>query len=152
MDTVYKSEQIAIISNRLNISKTSVENVINEYIGYLKQKIDSGNTVKFLNICFIQVEGNCDRKLETLAYISYELGQKLKLGREVVWRILTSFEEMIITDIKKFYSYNIRGLLNITVIEDYKERLKVRITKSTIYNNKPVRIFTLGTFKRKIEV
>lgn len=133
MDTIFKSDQIYILSDRLGLSQKSVKSVLDNYINRLIEKAKSGKPVKFLNICYII---NSDSKLfnynETLAYISSEISKDVKLGKDVVFRILSEFSVFIADDLKKFYSYTIRGLVSIS-LEEYKTgvyKVRIRTSKS----------------------
>ena len=152
METVYKDEQVSQLSRYLNIPKSTVKDVLNTYIQYLKNKLDSGETVKFLNVCYLRVGGKDENNHETLAYISNELGKCLDVSQVVVHRILTTYEEFLIRDLKKLYSYSIRGLIRIRLTKNQYGDYKVRTKKSTAYNGKDVYVTTTGYFKRKAEV
>ena len=152
MEVVYRDTQIEQIANKLGITKTSVESVWLEYVDRLKSKIAEGKTIKFLNICYLRVNGDEDKTHETLAYISTEIGNKLSISGTVVYRILTTFEELLIKDLQRFYSYSIRGLIRIRLEKNSKGDYKVRIKKSTVYNGYDVYVLTLGSFKRKVEM
>lgn len=150
MLTVYRDEQVDVIRSKLRLPKSQVEKVLVGYVAYLKREIEKGRTVKFLNICYLRVGDGTDKSKETLAYISNELARELSYGKESVYAILNSFEETIISDVSRFYTYTIRGLVKIT-LSDYMNTLKVRVKKSTVYNNERVRVITIGSFKRKVE-
>lgn len=152
METVYKDTQISQVSNHLNIPKTTVYEIFTTYVDYLKEKIDNGETVKFLDVCYLRVNGKDEQVHETLAYISHELADKLKLSQVVVYRVLTTYSEFLIRDLKKLNSYSIRGLIRIKLERNYKGEYKVRTRKSTIYNGKDVYVTTTNFFKRKVEV
>ena len=154
-EVVYKDTQIKQLAEKLNIPKTTVESIWNGYTGYLKDKIESGESIKFLNVCYLRVN-SCELKkgegyYETLAYISHELADTLGLSNILVYRVLTLFEECLISDLQKFYSYSIRGICRIR-LERYGGKYRVRIKKSTKYNAEDVYVSTIGTFKRKVEV
>lgn len=152
MEIVYKDEQVSQLSNYLDLPKTTVRDVLNSYIQYLRDKLDSGETIKFLNVCYLRVMGKGESNHETLAYISNELGKQLKVSQVVVHRILTTYEEFLIRDLRKLYSYSIRGLIKIRLVQNQYGDYKVRTKKSTAYNGKPVYVTTTGYFKRKAEV
>lgn len=152
METIYRDVQVAQLSRKLNIPKSTVSEILNEYVGYLKGKLDNGETVKFLNICYLRVAGKEEKERETLAYVSTEIGRKVNVGSVVVLRVLTSFEEYLISDLQRFYSYSIRGLIRIKLEKNHKGEYKVRTKKSTVYNGKDVYVTTLGSFKRKAEI
>lgn len=152
LETVYKDAQISQVSNHLNIPKTTVNQIFSSYVEYLKNKIDNGETVKFLDICYLRVEGKDEQIHETLAYISHELADDLKLSQVLVYRVLTTYGEFLIRDLKKLNSYSIRGLLRIKLEKNYKGEYKVRTKKSTVYNGKDVYVTTTNFFKRKAEV
>lgn len=152
METVFKTEQVFILSERLGLSQKDVKKVLDCYINRLIGKLKNGETVKFLNICYLVSENNRGNKYqETLAFISNEIGSETRLGKELVFRILSEFSNFIVTDLKKFYSYTIRGLVNIS-LEEYKKGVyKVRVRKSKSLREIGVRVVTINSFKRKVE-
>ena len=152
VETVYKDAQISQVSKHLNIPKTTVYQIFTAYVDYLKGKIDKGETVKFLDVCYLRVNGKDEQVHETLAYISHELADSLKLSHVVVYRVLTTYSEFLIRDLKKLNSYSIRGLIRIKLEKNYKGEYKVRTKKSTVYNGKDVYVTTTNFFKRKAEV
>ena len=132
MDTVFKTDQINILSSRLGVNKSDVRLVLDNYISRLVSKLENGETIKFLNICYLVNEEQGKNKYhETLAYISNEIGNSTKLGKELVFRILSEFSELIADDVKKFYSYTVWGLLNISCCEYTPGQYKVRIRKAS---------------------
>lgn len=153
MDTVFKSEQVYLLSKGLGVTKKDVKLVLDTYVNRLIKKIEDGETVKFLNICYLvnEEKGKSDYQ-ETLAYVSNEIGEETKLGKELVFRILSDFERAIVRDVRNFYTYTIRGLLNISCCE-YKEGVyKVRVRKATKYDCRGIRVVTINSFKRKVEL
>lgn len=153
-EVVYKDVQMEQLSRRLGIPKVQVTNIWNEYINRLSSKIDAGETVKFLNVCYLRVNSKELKKgegyQETLAYISHEIADKLGYSQVTVFRVLTSFEEYLILDLQNSYSYSIRGICRIR-LERYGGSYRVRIKKSTKYNSMDVYVSTISTFKRKVE-
>lgn len=150
-DIIYRDEQVCQIAKKLNIPKSTVTDIWKEYVYYLQERIREGHTVKFLNVCYMVVDKKDDELHETLAYISKEIGDILSVSDSMVYRVLTSFEEYLIHDLRNFYSYCIRGLVRIR-LEKFKEgTYHVRLSKSKIYNGN-VRVVTLGSFKRKVEL
>jgi len=125
--------------------------VLTAYINYLQTKIAEGKTVKFLNICYIRVYGCKEETHETLAYISYEIGKEVGQSQNVVYRILSTYEESIISDIKSMFAYSIKGIVRLRLEKDYHGNLRVRAKKSTIYDGYDIRVITTGSFKRKAE-
>lgn len=152
MNNVYKQDQIYSISKATGLTKTDVKKVLDFYISRVRNKALDGETVKFLNICYLS-SGNSRKYHETKSYISTEIGEQLKLSRELVYRVLSEYESIIIDDLlKKSYSYTIHGLLNISIVEYSKNNYKVRIRKSESLANCNIRVLTLNFFKRKVEV
>ena len=148
LDILYREEQIYKISKRLNINKVDVNLIIKNYSSYLQEKLNVGETIKILNICYIKnVQEESDFKLETLGYIATEIADNTNMGRETVLRVLSTLEECIIQDIKNGKGYSLRGLVRIRCTDG-----KVRIKKSTKYNGKPVYVVTLNSFRRKVEL
>ena len=152
MEIVYKDAQISQVSNHLSIPKTTVNQIFSTYVDYLKGKINNGETVKFLDVCYLRVDGKDEQIHETLAYISHELADMLKLSQVMVYRVLTTYSEFLIRDLKKLNSYSIRGLLRIKLEKNYKGEYRVRTRKSTVYNGRDVYVTTTNFFKRKAEV
>lgn len=152
METVFKDTQITQISKHLNIPKTVVYSVLTTYINYLKEKIDNGESIKFLNVCYLRVNGKEENTFETLAYISNKIGIIVGQQQPVVYRILSTFEEFLIKDLRKLNSYSIRGLIRIRLEKNYLGEWKVRTKKSTVYNGLDIYVTTLPSFKRKAEV
>lgn len=151
-EVVYKDTQITQVSNYLGISKVSVDKVLTYYVDYLKEKLEKGETIKFLNICYLRVNGKQETMHETLAYVSDEIGSILGISQVVVLRILSTYEEILIKDLKKLYAYSIRGLIRIRLEKNYKGEFKVRTKKSTVYNGKDIYVTTTNSFKRKVEI
>ena len=151
-DVLYRDEQLSQLSKRLNIPKTTVLDIWNSYLNYLWDRIYEGFTVKFLNVCYIRVDGRDIKEHETLAYISTEISYMLNISKDIVFRVLSSFEEYLIENLRKYYGYCIKGLVRIRYekVEDGYRR--VRAKKSTIYNGLDVTVIMLGSFKRKVEM
>lgn len=152
METIFKDVQVAQISQHLGISKKLVNEVITNYVMYLREKLESGETVKFLNVCYLRYDGKDLDVYETLAYISHKIADNLGTTQSVVYRVLTSFEDFMIKDLQNMNPYTIRGLVRIRLEKNVKGELKVRIKKSTTYNNWVIHITTLPSFKRRAEV
>lgn len=153
MNVISKYDQAELISKKLNISKSDVKLIIGNYTAYLQERINKGETVKVLNICYIknmQDKNNTCR--ETLAYICGELSKMTGMGSVTILRVLTTLEEFIIKDIKNDNSYSIRGLIRVRYEKDDNGIGKVHIKKSVRYNGDSVRIVTLNSFRRKVEM
>lgn len=153
-EVVFQETFLNQIANRLTIPKSTVKKIWDKYTDYLIKKIDSGESVKFLNICYLRVNTKNLSKgegvFETLAYIAHEVADVIGESQILVYRVLTSFEEYLILDLQNFYSYSIRGIVRIR-LERYNGYYRVRTKKSTRYNGKDVYVTTIGTFKRKVE-
>jgi len=154
METVFKVEQVEQISKKLNIPKVTIELIITNYVNYLREKLDGGETVKFLNVCYLrrQNTGSDVSLHETTAYIATEVANRISLSSILVQRVFQEYEETLIKDLKKFYSYSIRGIIRIKLEKNYRGEYKVRTKKSTVYNGTDVYVTTSGSFKRKAEV
>lgn len=153
MDTVYKSEQVYLLSKGIGVSKKDVKTVLDTYVNRLIKKLENGETIKFLNICYLVNEGQGKESYqETLAYVSNEIGKETKLGKELVFRILSDFERAIVRDVRNFYTYTVRGLVNISCCEYREGVYKVRVRKSTKYDCSGIRVVTINSFKRKVEL
>ena len=151
MNKVFKSDQIYVISKKLGIPQTEVRRVLDCYCEKLRNDLEEGKTVKFLNICYLVNRCNKVYYNETLAYISHEIGLKTKLGKELVYRVLLTLEELITKDLCSSFSYVIRGLVSISLIEYNRGTYKVRIRKSESLSHLDIRVLTLNSFKRKVE-
>ena len=149
MELVTKSLQIDDIAKKLNIYKTDVEIIISNYISYLQRKVNVGESVKILNICYLNNQGEAtkvSRNRETLGYIATELADMLNLGSSTVLRVLNALEDSIIDYILDNKSYTLRGLVRIRISENGT----VSIRKSTRYSGNLMRVTILGSFKRKV--
>lgn len=149
-EAVNKVDQISQIAERLNLSKVTVEGIWNSYISLLKSKIDNGESIKFLNVCYLRVGSDLVKPQETLAYIATEIANVLSLESAIVLRVLCCYEEFLISDLRKLYDYRIRGLVRIRVEKVDSNKYKVRLRKSTVYNDKDIRVITLNSFRRKV--
>ena len=152
METVYKDVQISQVSKHLNIPKVVVRDIFTTYVNYLKDKLSRGETIKFLNVCYLKVGGKDESVHETIAYVANEIGQKLGHSQTTVYRVLMAYEDFLIRDLRKLYSYSIRGLIRIRLEKDYNGNYKVRTKKSTAYEGYDIYVTTTGYFKRKVEV
>lgn len=152
MYTVFKNEQIYILSEKLGISQKTVKSVLDNYINRLISKLNVGESVRFLNICYLITSGNKNINYrETLSYVSNEIGKEEGVGKDTVFRVLSELGNLIASDVKNFYSYTIRGLVNVSV-EEYKAGVfKVRLRSSKTLRDKGVRVVSIDSFKRKIE-
>ena len=74
-----------------------------------------------------------------------------KLGKELVFRILSTYEDMIVQDLRKFYSYGVRGLVKFKYTEYRRGICKVRVNKGSNLDS-DIRVVTLNSFKRKVEL
>lgn len=146
MITLYKEHQVQLISTNLGISKTTVKTILDEYVAYIKGKLDMGEPVKFLNVVKFRVDKQDVQIHETLAYTSTEMAKKLKLSSVVVSRVLLCFEEMILEDIINGLAYNVRGLFTLKL-----DGGVLSLKKSFIYNNYDIRAMVVGSFKRKVK-
>lgn len=153
MDILFREEQVEKIAVKLNISKQNVNLILYNYSTYLQNKLRSGNTIKVLNICYV---GNPnepkDANRETLGFIATELSMLSNMGSTTILRVLLTLEELIIKDIKSGIGYCIRGLIRIRCIRDDNGEYHVRIRKSTNFNGMPVRIITLNSFRRRVDM
>ena len=150
MEIWYREKQVDEIARRLNIPKNDVDLVLYNYTMYLQARVNAGQTVKVLNICYLKNSENvADEKIETLAYISTEIANLSSMGRVTVHRILLLLEELIVKDLGEGLGFAIKGLIRIRALYENGER-KVRIKKSTKYNSKRVTVVTLNAFRRKV--
>lgn len=156
-NSILKGEQLSQIATCLNIPICKVEDIVQEYIYYLSSKLKSGESVKFLNVCYLNTGVSKRAPKETTAFISEEIGKRLNVSGNIVYRVLNTYEEFIIRNLRKTYDCRIRGLVRITLEPFYSKKLKktvrrVRMKKSTIYNAQDIRVSALSSFKRKLEV
>lgn len=151
-EVIYRDEQVSQLASNLHLPKTTITGILKEYSCYIKEKLMAGNTVKFLNVCYIRVEGSPEREHETLAYVSTEIARKLGISPDITYRVLSSFEEYMIRDLRKFYGYCIKGIIRIRLEQTSEGVYRVRTKKSTRYNGLPITVTTLGSFKRKAEI
>lgn len=151
-EVIYRDEQVNQLASNLNLPKTTITGILKEYSCYIKERLMDGYTVKFLNVCYIRVNGEAEREHETLAYVATEIGRKLGVSGDVTYRVLSSFEEYMVRDLRKFYGYCIKGIVRIRLEQTSEGIYKVRTKKSTRYNGLPITVTTLGTFKRKAEI
>ncbi len=146
----FKKELIEYIHYTLNVPRTTIDAVTNGYIDYLKEKLESGHSVKFLNVCYLKVKSDEEDSVqETLAYTAVEVGKKLKVSGQTAIAILFELEEAIINSCSVTNSVRgttIRGLVRIKM-----EGNNVRIKKSTTYNGYDIYITTLQSFRRRVE-
>ena len=147
---VYKEEQIDIVSRKLNLSRVVVKSIVERYVDWLLDDIAKGRTVKVLNICYLVVKTDCgDMERKTLAYIASEIGKELSVGGATVLRVLSFFEDQIVTDLQKGIGFTLRGLVRIQTIEEGGST-RLRIRKATCFNTCPIYVSTLGSFKRRV--
>lgn len=151
MIKVSKEDLIYSLGKKVGVPQTAVRYVIDMYISRLEDRLSRGETIKFLNICYLSNSENKDYYHETLAYISHEIGIETKLGKELVFRILSSYEDMIIQDLRKFYSYGVRGLVKFRFVEYTEGVYKVRVNKGSNLDSN-IRVVTLNSFRRKVEL
>lgn len=145
---IFKDEQIAIVAAKLKMPKAIVKDVIEEYIGRLRDRVYNGYTTKIFNICYLRVNGDLDSKeTETLAYTATEVGKTVGVPSNTAYRCISFFEEQIISDLQRERRVAIRGLIRIQLNSDGK----VRIKKSTSYNGEDVYVITLNSFRRRVE-
>lgn len=150
MQKVFKEEQIDIVSRKLNLQRTVVKSIVEQYLDILINELCSGKTVKVFNICYLRVKlegGDCE--MQTLAYIATEIGSKLSLGGATVLRVLSFFEDQIVYDLQKGNGFTLRGLIRIQTAEE-NGSTRLRIRKATCYNSTPIYVSTLGSFKRRV--
>lgn len=150
MNRVYKSDQIYCLSKAVGVSQADVKRVLDSYTERLRTKLANGETIKFLNICYLVNSENKQYYHETLAYISTEIGNETKLGKELVLRILTTYEDTIAQDLRKFYTYGVRGLVKFRYTEYRNNICKLRVNKGTNLDSN-IRVITLNSFRRKVE-
>lgn len=150
-EVFFRKEQVEEISSKLNITKLSAEEIVFAYEDYLIKRLQLGESVKFLNICFLK-RTKADSTIETLAYTSTEISKEFngRYSSEMILRVLTTFQEVIESNLKKFNGFSIKGLVRIRLVE-YGNGYKVRIKKSTTLNGEDVRVQTIGSFRRKVE-
>lgn len=152
--SVYKTEQVEILSERLGVPKTQIKEILTAYVDYLRSELDMGMTVKFLNVCYLVNREYEDTPIlqETNAYIATEIAEQLKCSAVLVQRVFQEFEEVLMDDLKKDKKYTIRGLFTIKLEKDIKGNYKVRTKKSTAYAGENIYVTSTLYFKRKVGV
>ena len=83
-ETVYRDVQVAQVATSLKLSKNVVENILTTYVAYLKKRLEEGETIKFLNVCYLRVNSKDESSHKTLAYVCTELGNTLGISSSVV--------------------------------------------------------------------
>lgn len=155
-EKVYKRDQIAYLSGMLNIPKTWVEDILETYLSYLSTNLKLGKTIRVFNICYIVVDGESNRPRETLAYTATEIAKITGYSPSVVYRLLSSFEEWAIGELRSQNGCIVKGLVSLNIEESDKGN-RVRARKSCVFgsNNKydySYRVTMLGSFKRRVEL
>lgn len=154
MLTVYKDEQLILLSERVGLTKKAVKDILDEYINRIHEKVNVGETVKFLGVCYLSANYRSDYTHETLAYVSTEIGEKLSVSGNTVYRVLADYEDMIVSDVGNYYTYVIRGIIKISSEELYLNGIrsfKLRLNTSGALRDKGYRVFALNSFRRKVE-
>lgn len=151
-EVIYRDEQVNQLSSNLNLPKTVITGILKEYSCYIKERLMAGYTVKFLNVCYIRVNGESEKEHETLAYVATEIAGRVGVSNDIAYRVLSAFEEYMIRDLRKFYGYCIKGIIRIRLEQTSEGVYKVRTKKSTRYNGLPITVTTLGSFRRKAEI
>lgn len=147
---VFKEDRIDEISRKLNLHRSLVKEIIEGYIGYLAGEICAGRSVRVLNICYIRPEGSNDRENQkTLAYIATEVASQVGVGGLTARRVLSYFEERIVSDLKNGNGTVLRGLIRIWTVEE-NGITRLRVLKSTAYANSCMRVTTLNSFRRRV--
>lgn len=151
-----KKNSVQGIASELKLQVYIVEDIINKYIVYLQNALDSGKTVKFLNICYLRRGSDSSTPNETLAYVASEISSWCGVSSNVIIRVLLTYESFITKRLRKTYEFTVRGLVRITLEEFNSKKqgevLKLRLRKSTIYNAEDIRVSAISSFKRKLEV
>lgn len=152
MNKVSKEDLVYSLSKKVGVSQSCVKQVIDTYVDRLKNQLNEGKTIKFLNLCYLVNNNNGKPDYnETLAYTSNIIGQETRLGKHLVYRILHSYEEMIIEDLKKFYCCGVRGLVKFRYIEYERGIYKLRVNKGSNLGSH-IKVVTINSFKRRVEL
>lgn len=151
MNTIFKSEQIYLVSNMTGLSLSDVGRILDSYNKRVSSRVSKGETVKYLNICYLVCNKEKDNFMDTLAYTCYEIARELGYSRDVVLRVLLSYNDMIVDSVKRFYPVTVKGVVAIKLIEYDRGIYKVRLSKSGRFKHDDVRICTLSSFRRKVE-
>lgn len=150
MQKVYKEEQIDIVARKLSLSRVAVKSIVERYVDMLVDELLSGKTIKILNICYLRVKtDDADNERKTLAYISTEIGRELSIGGATVLRVLSFFEDQIVSDLQRGNGFTLRGLIRIQTTEE-NDSTRLRIRKATCFNSAPIYVSTLGSFRRRV--
>ena len=147
-DTVYKEEQVSRLASDLSLPMVKVVEIWDAYVDNLLYHIYCGSTVKFLGICYLRVNNETYDVRYTLAYMANEIAKKLSMSSEIVYRVLTSWQDIILSDLKKDRAYSIRRLATMSI-----ENNRLRLRKSAVYTGSglEVRVMACPSFKRKVE-
>lgn len=152
MNKVSKGGLVYTLGKKLGVSQASVRLVIDCYVSRLVEQLDRGYSVKFLNVCYLVNSCSSGNNYkETLAYVSSIIGDDCRLGRELVYAILVAYEGLLVSDLKRFYSCGVRGLVKFRYIEYKKGVYKLRVNKGSNLGSN-IRVVTLSSFKRKVEL
>lgn len=147
---MYKRDQIVLVSKRLNIFEVRVREVLDSYEKYILNKLNNGESAKFLNVCWLKNSDSTNDSFETMAYIATEIATELSLSKELVLRILQTYEELIQDEVRKFYVFVIRGVCKIYLSEYSEGEYKLRVSKSQALGSN-ISARAVGSFKRKVE-
>ena len=150
MDALTKRDFIIRISKKLKIPEKQVKLIIDTYIDYIKQKIESGESVGVMRICKMNVVGY-DGIIDTFAYACTEVSLKTGISREMVKGVLYYYEECIMTELRKFYTIIITGVLRIRLLEKNNEGYQIEILKSgSLCPKSNFKMIVRNSFKRKV--
>ena len=148
-NVLFAKDQIDYLSKKVNLTKENVEYILACYVNYLKRKIMNGESVKFLNICcFMNRDNKSLSGYETLAYTASEITNQywLKVGSNIIYRVLKEFENYILLELKKGNGFSIRYLMRLRVDGDDEKHVVCR--KSAIYTGMNVYVWGTWYFNR----
>lgn len=150
MESVSRLDYEFILSKKLNLPVETTKKILRGYTSYIRDKIYGLESINVLRICRLQVP-SFDGDLETLAYTSTELAKQINLSKETVKSVLFCLEDSIISDIKKYYSVVLNGVLQLE-LDEYGNSKKVRIRVSrALKEGVELHASTFKVFKRKVE-
>ena len=150
MDSLTKQDFVIRISKKLKISERQVKLIIDTYIDYIKQKLEKGESVGVMRICRMNVV-RYDGPIDTFAYVCTEVSMMTGIGREIVKGVLYYYEECIITELRKFYTIVITGVLRLKLLENGEGGYQVEALRSSSLCPKVnFKMVILNSFRRKV--
>lgn len=143
---LYKQDQIDMISKKVGLPKTLIEDVLNCYSKLLDNRIKENQVVKLLRIGVISQDGKVLNELPTFAYDCHEVANELGIDKDIALNILLAYEEVIIVSLRSHNSINIYNFVTLYT-EIYNGQVKLRSRKSTRLKYTGYRVHIRRSFK-----